>query len=356
MASMTMADLLANQDQKNLKLSRNQEVEGEIVLITESDVILDLGTKSEGVFPKKDLTPAQASSLKVGDKLRAFVIAPENESGQVVLSAQRMVGKVTPGFARFQRFEEAMSSHRTMVGKGLEVNKGGLIVEVGGVRGFLPSSQVSLTAAANLESLIGKDVSVSVIEVDQNQNRLIFSQKGMVSDEVKAKLAKLKIGDKVEGVVAAVLAFGVFANLKGEEYQGVEGLAHVSELAWERVEDPNTLFKVGQEIKAEIISIDTETGRVNLSIRSLTTDPYKALSEKYQADDVVKATVSKVSGNTVTFKLEEGVEATMTLNSDSEEKYEEGQTASVLIDNVDTNKHKISVAPFRTSTKDLIYK
>jgi len=353
-ANLTMADLLAKQDAKALRLSRNQEVEGEVVLITETDIILDLGTKSEAILPKKDLPSSQADSLKAGDKVKVFVVVPENEAGQVIVTSQRILSKGGVGEQRFRRFEEAMSKNQILTGKGLEVNKGGLIVEVAGMRGFLPSSQVSLSSASDLGSLIGKDVTVTVLEVDSSQNRLIFSQKGNVSEELKKKLSALKIGDKVKGTVAAVLPFGVFVSIKGENMDGIEGLVHVSELSWERVEDPNTLYKAGDEIEAQVVSIDLESGRVNLSIKVLKEDPFKALSEKYQTDDVVKATITKVAGDSITLKLEDGVEGTMVSDKDTE--YKEGESLTVLIDNVDTNKHKITFAPLRTSTKDLIYK
>lgn len=350
---MTMADLLAKQDSKAVKLSRNQEVEGKVVLITDSDIILDLGTKAEAILPKKDLPSSQSDALNVGDKLKVFVVVPENEAGQVIVTSQRILTKGV-GEGRFRRFEEALSKNQTLMGRGLEVNKGGLIVEVGGMRGFLPSSQVSLSAASDLGALIGKEVSVSVLEVDPSQNRLIFSQKGNVSEELKKKLSSLKIGDKIKGIVAAVLPFGVFVSIKGENKEGVEGLVHVSELSWERVEDPNTLCKVGQEVEAQVLSIDTDAGRVNLSIKQISLDPFKALAEKYEPDDVVKATVTKVSGETLSLKLQDGVEGTMTGDKDIE--YKEGEIITVLIDNVDINKHKITFTPFRTSTKDLIYK
>lgn len=357
MASLTMADLLKKQDQKNLRVVRNQELEGKIIAITDSELILDLGTKAEGVLPKRDLTSEQLKNIKVGEKLSVFVLLPENESGQVLLTLQKVLGKPASSGARWKRFEEALDSHQVLNGRGLEVNKGGLIVEVGGIRGFLPSSQVSLSTVGDLSELIGKDLQVTVIEVDLNQNRLIFSQKTNVTEEVKTKLSSLKIGDKVKGKVAAVLPFGIFVTIEGEAYNGVEGLVHISELSWQRVEEPGSLFKTGQEVEAKVISVDHETGRVNLSIKQLSEDPFKKLSEKYHPDDVIKGEVIKVSANGVAVKLEEGVEGVIPSSKlDQDSSYEAGEKITVLIDNVDLNKHKINLTPFRTSTKDLIYK
>ncbi len=355
-----MADLLSKHDAEQQKISRNQEVEGEIIAILDSEIILDLHGKAEGTLPKRDLPSDQAKSLKVGDKLMAFVLLTENESGQVLLTSNRNP-KIGSAGTKFRKFEEAMKANQALVGRALEVNKGGLIVEVNGLRGFLPSSQVALSQASDLDQMVGKDVTVSVIEVDAAQNRLILTQRLNLSDQVKASLTKLKVGETVEGTIAAVLAFGVFVSIPLHEGEGaIEGLVHVSEVSWEKVEDPNTLFKVGQKVSAKVISIDHETGRVNLSIRQLSKDPFEELASKYQADDVVKATVTKINANGVFMSLGEGeskVEGVIyTAKLDPSITYQVDQTVTVLVDTVEVNKRRVSLAPLITSTKGLIYK
>ncbi len=357
MAQLSMADLLAKQEKKseskqNLRLVRNQETEGEIVSITDDEIILELGTKSEGVLSKKDLSPEQAANLKVGDKIEVFVLAPENEYGQVALTMHRAIIGKGVNAAKWQRFQDAKD--KIFTGRALEVNKGGLVVEVGGLRGFLPSSQVALSQASDLDKMIGQELQLAVIEVDPNQNRLIFSQKQKVSEETKKQLGKLKIGDKVKGTAASILPFGVFIALEG--FEGVDGLIHVSELSWEKVEDPGKDFKVGQELESQIISIDSENGRVNLSLKVLQEDPFKKLSEKYQSDDVVKGEVSKVTDQGVFITLEDGIEGVIPASSIEGTEYEAGEDVTVLIDSVDTQRRKITLAPFITSTKGLIYK
>ncbi len=349
---MSMADLLAKQENKNFKVSRGQEVEGEIVAITDQEIVLDLKLKAEGVLPKKDLTPDQLSKLKVGDKLTAYVVASENESGQVLLTLQKGAGKGGVQ-SKWQRFIDAMQQDQTVAGRGIEVNKGGLIVEVSGVRGFLPSSQVVLSSAGDLDKMVGQELSLSVIEADSSQNRLIFSQKVNVTDEVKSKLSQLKVGDKVTGKVAAVLPFGIFVSLE----DGLEGLAHVSELSWEKVEDPSTIYKVGQDVEAKVISLDHETGRVNLSVRQLTEDPFQKAAEKYQPDDVIKITVSRVNSTGAFTSLEGGLEGLIpTAKFEPGTAYKEGDSISVIVDSVDQSKRRILLSPFLTSTKGLIYK
>lgn len=351
---LSMADLLAQEGNLRVILTRGQEVEGEVVAILPQEIVLDLGAKSEGVLQKKDLSPEQAANLKVGDKLITFVIHPENESGQVVLGLQRAVfkGNVSPAW---KKFELAMKGNQSLKGRGIEVNRGGLIIEVDGVRGFLPTSQVGLQHAANIEELIGKDLEVTVIESDPNQNRLIFSQKANVSEDTKKKLSQLKVGDKVSGAVAAVLPFGVFVTLEND----IEGLVHISEISWEKTEDPNSFYKVGDVIEAKVIAADSNTGRVNLSVKQLSQDPFSEKVKDIQPDDVVKVVVAKVSAQGISFSLPNygDIEGFMPIaKADGDAKYEEGESMTCLVDSVDTQKRRVNLVPFVTSTKDLIYK
>lgn len=360
MAQMSMADLLAKQSasgrNKLLNIFRGQELTGEVISILPQEIILDLGTKSEGALPKKDLPDEQVRNLKIGDKLQVHVVVPENESGQVVLSFGKETAKGS-NVAKWGKFQNALNSTKTFTGKGVEVNKGGLIIEVGDVRGFLPSSQIAMSQAADLSDLIGRDVIVNVIEVDPSQNRLIFSQKANVSQEIKERLVKLKVGDKVKGKVAAILPFGVFVTVEAPGLSGVEGLVHISEISWEKVEDPGKMFKIGDAVEAQVISVDPNTDRVNLSIKQTQTDPFIEASSKYKKDEVVKGTIARVSNLGVFITLEDGLEGLMHSSKlQAGDNYQAGQEVQALVDNVDTVKRRIYLAPFVTTTKGLIYK
>ena len=353
MANLSMADLLANQQKSSLTIFRGQEIEGQVISLSQTEVVLDLGTKAEGVLPKKDLSPDQLANLKVGDKLLAIVIHPENDSGQVVLGFHRPLSNSSPNNQKFSKFEQAKATNQVLTGTGLEVNKGGLIVEVGSIRGFLPSSQVTLSQAANLEELVGKEIQITVIEVDPSQNRLIFSQKTQVSTDTQKKLNQLKLGQTVSGQIAAVLPFGIFVSLP----EDIEGLVHISELSWDKIDDPNLDFKLGDTIEAKVISTDNNTGRVNLSIKQLSDDPFVHKIKDLAPDDVVKVTVSKMTSSGVQVLLTNGLEGLIpTPSLDPDQPYQEGQTITCLIDSIDSPKRRINLAPFITSTKDLIYK
>lgn len=351
-----MADLLAKQTSKVNSVSRGQEITGEVIAINGGEIVIDLGAKAEGVMQRKDLSSEKAAALKVGDKITASVIQSENQSGQIVLSPNRPVAPSKGGRGgenRFKRFDDAKSSNHTVRGRATEVNRGGLIVEVDGIRGFLPSSQASLSSASNLEELVGKDLDLLVIEVDPSQNRLIFSQKAKVTDETKEKLSKLKTGQKTEGAVAAVLPFGIFVSLA----DGVEGLVHISEISWDKVEDPNTFFKIGDKVEALVTSIDVSSGRVNLSVKQLSKDPFVDKTKEIHPEDVIKGTVTKITQNGLIIELQNSIEGYVPSSAvDAEGEYEVGKSANFLVGGIDNQKRRVNLTPFRTSTKDLIYK
>ncbi len=376
-----MEKLLASQSQKFTILTRGQQAEGEVVSVNEKEVILDLGTKSEGVVQKRDLGIEQAKNLKAGDKIKVFVVHPENEHGQIVLSTHQQIkttgggrdftGKNMPApyrsgtgpagrqgsrGANWSRFSQAQSQKSRLQGKVLEINKGGLIVEVDGARGFLPNSQVGFDtlskSSSGMDKLIGQVLNLTVVEVDSLNNKLIFTQRGQVSDEVKSKLKEFKSGQKATGKIIGVLPFGLVVDISG-----VEGLVFIADVAWEKVEDLSKDFKVGQEIEVIVTGIDEELGRLNLSIKQLSEDPFKKLAEKYPADEVVKAEVVSVSDTGVSFKLADGVEGFLPVSKmSSNNAYEVGKSITLIVDSVDSSRRRVNLASFVTSTEGLIYK
>lgn len=352
---MSMADLLAKESPnwrtKSLSLRSGQEVEGSVVAILPQEIVLDLGTKSEGILPKKELDKGTLANLKIGDQLSAFVLYPENEAGQTVLALQKAIKGIRSD--RFQKFITAQKENKVLIGKGVEVNKGGLVVEIDKIRGFLPASQASLFQAAQLDNLVGKEIAVLVIEVDPGQNRLIFSQKANISEEIKSKLNSLKSGEVVAGQVAAVLPFGIFVTLPG----GVEGLVHISEISWEKIEDSTNQFSIGQKVSAKVISTDQGSGRVNLSLKQLSPDPFTQKVKALSPSDVVKGVVTKVATSGVFVDLGDGVEGLIASSKIKDlNDYQLGQELTCLVDSIDAQKRRVNLASLITTTKGLIYK
>src|SRR3989344_7428578 len=261
-------------------LKRAQKVEGTITAISKKMVLIDIGAKTEGVVSGEDLAEAYdvLKEIKEGDKISAYVKFPENDQGQIILTLKQAADE-----NRWYKYKKIMEEEKEVDVMGLEVNKGGMVVKIGEIRGFVPTSQFGERHLGNMEELLGKTFKAKVIEVDKAQNRLIFSEK-LVSDfEALAKkgvaLELVNAGDKFEGTVSGIMPFGVFVTvnvpMKGtDEVAKVEGLIHISEISWEKVEDPNVMFKVGQEVHVQVIGIEKEAGKLNLSIKQLSGDPW----------------------------------------------------------------------------------
>ncbi len=352
-----MEKLLASSPTKTTKIYRGAKVEGTVVSKTDKELTLDIGAKAEGVLSIRDLPKDAQGSVKVGDKLEAFVVLGENESGQVALSSYQSTGRDQKvRGVNWNKFQNAQNKKSRIQGKVLEINKGGLIVEAEGVRGFLPNSQVGFEVLSNLkmglETLIGQTVNVSVAEVDLTNNRLIFTQRGQVSPEILEKLKAFKADKTVSGKIVAILPFGLVIDLSG-----IEGLVFISDVSWEKVDNLASIFEVGQEVEAKALGIDEELGRVNLSMKQLTEDPFSKIAENYPADQVVKGEIVSSTEIGVLVKFADGVEGLLpAAKMGSDTKYEAGQSLSFLVDSVDLKRRKIILAPFVTSTESLIYK
>lgn len=357
-----MEELLASISQKPLNTQKGQQVQGEIISINEREIIVDLGVKSDGTLPMRELTVDQASSLKIGDTIEAFVVDTDRESGQIILSTHVQAPKPTTrgrGQAgmrvspAWNKLDQAKRSNNILKGQSVDLNKGGLIIEVDGIRGFLPSSQIGAevivkASETGKNDLGGQPVSLSILEVDQQSNRLIFSQKGQQLTD----FPNYENGQKVTGTITMIYPFGCFVMVNS-----VPAIILNTEAAWERIEDLNNIFKVGQEIEALIVNTDRELGRLGLSVRALQEDPFAKIAEKYQTDDVISGVISSVSPSGVTITLEAGVEGSMAAaKMEAGQTYTPGDKISLLVEGIDMQKRRINVAPLITTTKGLIYK
>jgi small subunit ribosomal protein S1 len=231
-----------------------------------------------------------------------------------------------------------------------------LIVEVDKARGFLPNSQVGFEllsrAGEGLENLIGQPLTVTVIEVDADNNKLIFSQRGQISEKDKEKLRGFKNGEKQKGKIVAILPFGLVVDVNG-----AEGLVFISDVSWDRVEDLSKEYQAGKEVEVLVLGIDEELGRLNLSIKQLTEDPFASMAKDYPADEVVKGEVVSVGEQGVMVKLKDGIEGFLPASKmKTDTAYEAGNEMSFLVDSVDSTRRRINLAPFVTSTAGLIYK
>jgi ribosomal protein S1 len=288
---------------------RGDEVEGLIMEKTRQALYLDIGGKTEGMVIDREMKAAWdfIKGLKVGDRVTAIVTQPENDAGHTLLSLKKAAGD-----AIWQEFEEKLRTGETIRVTGLEVNKGGLIVETKGLQGFIPTSQFSSALVGQVNQLIGKTIEVKTIEVDRLTNRLIFSEKEVseaeLIKEITKVLQKVKLGEVFTGEVTGVMSFGLFVQIKVKK-TSLEGLVHISEISWEKVDDPSKFFKQGDKVKVKVLAVDLKSGKLNLSIKQLQPDPWEKIEKEYPVDAKVKGEVIRLAPFGAFVALGPGIEA-----------------------------------------------
>lgn len=292
----SMEELLA--DPKNFDIPKvSDTLEGTVIGKGKTEVHFDLGGILTGVVRGRELLDELDTfeKLQIGDKIQVSVLEIENENGEVELSIRRA------GRERAWTDIRDMKENSTDVEiKILEANKGGLIAELNGIQGFLPVSQLSAEHYPRVEdgdkqlildklsAFVGQNLKVKVLDVDKKEEKLIFSEKQAEAEEKKEIVDKLKIGQKVSGKVSGIVDFGAFV-----QFDGLEGLVHISEMAWQRIDNPADIVKVGDEVECEIIAI--ENGRISLSMKRLKEDPWVKAASNYKVGQVVKGKVTKVT-------------------------------------------------------------
>ena len=293
----TMQELLAQEGVVISVPKVGDVLEAKVLSVGKNEVFVDIEGIGLGVVRGRELydDSVRASTLKVGDQVIASVIEPENKDGNIELSF-RAAGQERV----WQTLADRMKAREVIKTKILEANKGGLMVEVNGVIGFLPVSQLSSEHYPRVEegdknkilgvlkSYVGKIFDVQIITADPQDEKLIVSEKAVSEEELRNKIGKLALNQIVEGEVSGIVDFGIFLKF-GE---GLEGLVHISELAWTRIDHPKDLYKVGQKVQAQVISIDRD--RISLSIKRLQPDPWAESIKKYQVGQKVMGKVTKV--------------------------------------------------------------
>src|SRR5436189_172014 len=281
-------------------------VEGTVVKVDRDEVLLDIGYKSEGVIPSKELSIRQdvdpSEIVHVGDQFEALVLQKEDKEGRLILSKKRAQYERAWG-----RIEEIMQSGGTITGPVIEVVKGGLILDIG-LRGFLPASLVELRRVRDLHPYVGQQLECKIIELDRNRNNVVLSRRAFLEESMsegrKAFLEGLKKGERRKGSVSSIVNFGVFVDLGG----GVDGLVHVSELSWKHVDHPSEVVAVGQEVEVEVLDVDLERERVSLSLKATQEDPWKEFERKYRAGEVIAGQVTKIVPFGAFVRVAQGIE------------------------------------------------
>lgn len=351
-AATTMADLLGSGAEIKV-LKPGDMIEGTLISVGKNEVYIDLEGYGIGVVRGRELYDDQATlaSLKPGDKIFASVIEAENKEGNVELSL-RQAGQERV----WQTLQKKMEDREIISTKILGANKGGLMVEINNVTGFLPVSQLSVEHYPRVEdgdknkilsvlnSFVGQNFNVQIITADQEEEKLIVSEKAVFEKETEEKLSQLAIGNVIRGTVTGVVDFGVFVK-----FGDLEGLVHISELAWQRIDNPKDIVKVGQEVEAKIIAIDK--GRVSLSMKQLQDDPWLEAVQKYQIGQVVKGKVTKLMPFGVFVELDkdiQGLAHLMELSHEAVKNPEEvlklGDEREFKIISIEPGEHRLGLS------------
>ena len=343
-----MQDYLDLEDQSIRQLSHGDIVDGVVVRVDADEVLVDIGSKSEGVISNRELGmrgDPNAIQLNEGDAIKVYVLQPENDDGNVVLSLRRAKaeGIWTLAAEREQAGEVVDAEVR-------EQNKGGLIVNILGLRGFLPSSQVARAYAGALESLVGKRIPVKILEVNRKRNRLIVSQKA-AEDEDRARkreelFSRLQTGTVVTGTVSGITSYGAFVDIGG-----ADGLIHISELSWDRVSKVTDVLQLGEEVTVKVIKLDPEQTRISLSLRQLQQDPWERLVQSMPVGSIVEGQVTKTKKYGAFLQIMPGIEGLLHISElswDHVERTEDvlkvGETVQVKVIGIDTARRRISLS------------
>ncbi len=336
---------------------RGQQVEGTIISATNREVLIDIGGKSEGILAAKEQLSSRdlIATMSPGDKIEATVLVPENEQGQVVLSLRKIGGE-----KRWEELTAKIGSSEEIDAIVVDSNRGGLILDFSGLRGFLPTSQMS-SQERRPAKLMNKSLKVKVLEADRSSNRLIFSQKsagisGEDLDKKKEVLAKITVGDKFPGEITAVMPFGVFVRVEPVEGESIEGLVHISEMSWEKVEDPNNEQKVGNKVEVVATAVLPEEGKLTLSIKRLKDNPWEEVASRYPKDTKVSGKVTRLTGFGAFVQIDKDVEGLMHISKIPPElNVEVGQEIECTVESIDVVSRRISLAPILTE-KPLMYR
>lgn len=361
--------LLLSEIDETLREPKSGDIRtGVIVDKRPHELLVDIGFKSEGIVSGRELERVadDFSSLEIGDQLPVFILR-EDRDGNLQLSISRALAEQD-----WERAEELMQSQEIFEGQVESYNRGGVIVKVGQVRGFVPASQLSTTGMATSStdeestdteerwaSLVGEELKIKVIDIDRKRNRLILSERLAMREwrrqQKEQLLESLKEGDSYEGLISSIADFGAFVDLGG-----ADGLIHLSELSWNRVSHPNEVVSVGDKVKVQILSVDLERRRIGLSLRRLTPQPWEVISDTYEVGQIVRGRITKLVNFGAFARLDsDGVEGLIHISELSDRRVthpkeivNEGEEHELRIIRIDTDKRRMGLSLKQAQPKE----
>ena len=350
--SVSMEDLLAESPHFE-KPKLGSVITGKVVTVTKNRLVVDLNGVAVGMASGRETQDSAGTikDLKEGDEVKTVVIQEEDDNGMVVLSLKK-ASQVTT----WERFEKAYKDG-DIINVGIsEANKGGLLVDIDGIKGFIPVSQLapahyprvenadSSRILARLKKLVGIKLDVKIINLNVSEGKVIFSEKAAQQTKAKASLGKLEVGQRIKGKVSGVVKFGIFVT-----FNGLEGLVHISEIAWGHVSNPHQYAKVGDDVEVEIIGIEGE--KLSLSMKRLIPDPWSVIEDKYPIGTKVTGTINRFSPFGAFVQLENDINGLIHLSEISNQKVEDpadfldiGQEVDAIVINIDRDEHRIGLS------------
>ena len=340
------ADLEKAMGDSIIEFDDGDVIEGTVVKIDRDEVLLDIGFKSEGVIPARELSIRNdvdpTEIVKLGEHVEALVLQKEDKEGRLVLSKKR---------AQYERawttIEEKKNKGEMVSGPVIEVVKGGLIVDIG-LRGFLPASLVELRRVRELQPYVGKEIEAKIIELDRNRNNVVLSRRAWLEEAQKEQrgdfLQNLKPGERRKGVVSSVVNFGAFVDLGG-----MDGLVHVSELSWKHVDHPSSVVSVGDEIEVEVLDVDLDKERISLSLKATQSDPWQEFADSHSVGQLVYGRITKLVPFGAFVQVGDGIEGLVHISEMAvhhvdlpEQVVTPGEELWVKIIDIDLQRRRIS--------------
>lgn len=348
------------------KLKHGEIVSGVIVRAEPREILIDIGAKSEGVVDQEEMEKLSADAIKkmrVGDTVLVYILKPETRDGTVVLSLARAQLEHD-----WRDADELLKSGQVFEAQVAGFNKGGLIVRIGKVRGFVPATQLEGTVRRKMDEAgetgeldlsghVGKKINLKVIELDRERNRLILSERAAMREARKEQkerlLAGIKEGDTLTGAVTSVADFGVFVDLGG-----VDGMIHLSEMAWTKIGHPRDLVKAGDPVQVKVLGIDRERERIALSLKRLQPEPWTTVEDRYKVGQVVSGTITKLASFGAFARLDDNIEGLIHISELAErrinhpkESVKEGDTLQLRVIRVDSMRRRLGLSLKRASAE-----
>ncbi|MGM0379146.1 MAG: 30S ribosomal protein S1 [Bacillota bacterium] len=346
---MTMEELMEGYE-NSLKIPKKKSITtGEVVQVTENEIVVNIGYKADGIIPRYEISSDSnydiEENINEGDEIDVYVVELDDGEGNVLLSLKRVsMLKDWDELSKMYKNDETVTVRTT------KVVKGGIIAFYNDVRGFIPASQLLPRYVEDLSQFVNKELDVKILEVNKRKRRLVFSHKEIVKKELskerEALWDKLEVGQVLTGIVRKILNFGAFVDIGG-----VDGLVHISEISWGKLQNPNKLLNVGEEVKVKVLSYDQEEEKISLSIKQINPNPWEVFDEKYTIGEVYEGEVVNLTDFGAFVKLEDGLEGLVHISEISDERIDKpsdelrvGEKIDVKIIDSDLDNQKIKLS------------